>query len=227
MSGYVENERMPADAPETRLKRPLDLLIIVGAHLVLLPVFAFIWVLVPIAIWLDDRGPVFFRQARVGRGGRIFSQLKFRTMTVDAELAGPLWTGVADPRVTRVGDVLRRTALDELPQVVNIWRGDMSFVGPRALPIDMHEGYVAEEPDFVLRLAVRPGLTGPAAINLPRHCPAAQRLEGDLYYIEHMSLRVDLKLILQSAWLTLTGQWGSGPRRATEPDAETGDSSSR
>ena len=219
MSGYVENERMPADAPELWFKRPLDLLILVGAHVVLLPVFAFLWVVIPIAIWLDDRGPVFFRQARVGRGGRIFTQLKFRTMTVDADQLGPIWTGVVDPRVTRVGRMLRKTALDEMAQLVNIWRGDMSFVGPRALPIEMHEGYVAEEPDFVLRLAVRPGLTGPAAINLPRHCPAAQRLEGDLYYIEHMSLWLDVKLILQSAWLTLTGRWGSGPRRATEPDA--------
>ena len=79
----------------------------------------------------------------------------------------------------------------------------------------------------MLRLAVRPGLTGPAAINLPRHCPAAQRLEGDLYYIEHMSLWLDVKLILQSVWLTLTGRWGSGPRRATEPDADTNDPSLR
>ncbi len=221
MSEYVENERMPSEAPEPWTKRPLDLLVIVGAHLVLLPIFAFFWVAAPIAIWLDDRGPVFFRQARVGRGGRIFSQLKFRTMSVDAEQTGPLWTGVKDPRVTRVGGVLRRTALDELPQLVNIWRGDMSFVGPRALPIEMHKGYVAEEPDFVLRLAVRPGLTGPAAIDLPRHCSAAQRLEGDLYYVENMSLWLDLKLIFQSAWLTLTGRWGSGPRRATEPDDDT------
>ena len=220
MSGHVEHERMPSEVPEPRLKRPMDLFILVGAHLVLLPVFAFFWVVIPIAIRLDDRGPVFFRQARVGKGGRIFTQLKFRTMTVDADQVGPIWTSVFDPRVTRVGGILRRTALDELPQLVNIWRGEMSFVGPRALLTEMHEGYVAEEPDFVLRLAVRPGLTGPAAINLPRHCSAAQRLEGDLYYIEHMSLWLDVKLILQSVWLTLTGQWGSGPRRAIEPHAD-------
>ena len=110
------------------------------------------------------------------------------------------------PRVTWVGRVLQRTALDEIPQLVNIWRGDMSFVGPRALPVDMHAGYVVEEPDFVRRLAVRPDLTGPAAINLSRHCSAAQRLKGNLYSIEHASLWLNIKLILQSVLLNLTGQ---------------------
>ena len=213
--------------PEPRFKRPLDLVILVGAHVVLFPLFAFIWIVIPIAIWLDDHGPVFFRQARMGKDGRVFTALKFRTMTVDAGQAGRIWTSVADPRVTAVGGVLRRTALDELPQLVNIWRGDMSFVGPRALFIEEHESYVAEEPDFILRLAVRPGLTGPAAINLPRHCPAAVRLQGDLYYIQNASLWLDVKLILQSVGLTLAGRWGSGPRRATEPDADTTDPSLR
>ena len=227
MSGYVENERMPSVASEPWLKRPLDLLILVGTHLVLLPIFVLFWVTIPLAIWLDDRGPVFFRQVRVGKGGRLFTHLKFRTMTVDADQVGPIWTGETDPRVTRMGRVLRRTALDEMPQVVNIWMGDMSFVGPRALPVEMHEGYVADEADFVLRLAVRPGLTGLAAVHLPRHCTAAQRLEGDLYYVEHMSLWLDVKLIAQSVWLTVTGQWGSGPRRTTEPDADTHGPNSR
>lgn len=214
---------VPTDGgpPEPGFKRPLDLLILVAAHVVLFPLFALLWVAIPIAIWMNDRGPVFFRQARVGKDGRVFSQLKFRTMTVGADQVGPLWTGALDPRVTKVGKLLRKTALDEMPQTVNIWRGDMSFVGPRALPIEMHQGYVAEEPDFVRRLGVRPGLTGPAAINLPRHCSAAERLSRDLHYIENMSLWLDVQLILQSVWLTLTGRWGSGPRRANEPDAGT------
>ena len=212
---------MNGGVSEPRYKRPLDLLILVSSHILFFPLFGLIWLAIPLAIWLDDRGPVFFRQARVGKDGRVFTQLKFRTMVVDAERSGPIWTSAVDPRVTRVGEVLRRTALDEIPQLINIWQGDMSFVGPRALPIEMHEGYVKEEPNFMHRLAVRPGLTGPAAISLPRHCSAALRLRGDLYYVENASLSLDVKLILQSVWLTLTGRWGSGPRRATasEPDA--------
>ena len=194
------------DVREPRLKRPLDLAILVGVPIVLLPVWAVIWVVIPLSIWLEDRGPVFFRQQRVGKDGQVFTQLKFRTMSVGAEEVGPIWTSSHDSRITRIGRLLRRTALDELPQLINIWRGDMSFVGPRALPIVMHEDYVAAEPDFVLRLAVRPGLTGPAAINLPRHCLPEQRLQGDLYYIEHASLWLDVKLIVQSVWLTLTGR---------------------
>ena len=210
-----------------RLQRAFDLSILIAAHVVLLPIMVLLWLAIPLAIWLQDRGPVFFRQSRVGRDGKILVQLKFRTMSVDAEQVGPGWTSPHDSRVTAAGGFLRRTAFDELPQLINIWRGDMSFVGPRALPIEMHEAYVAEEPDFALRLAVRPGLTGPAAVKLPRHCSPGLRLQLDLYYIEHASLWMDVKLILQSVWLTLTGQWGSGPRRAAEPNHGAGDSSSR
>ena len=212
---------------ELRYKRAMDLVIIASAHLALFPLFVLIWVGVPLAIWLDDRGPVFFRQLRVGKNGRVFGQVKFRSMIVGADQIGRGWTSAVDPLVTRVGRFLRRTALDEVPQMVNIWRGEMSWVGPRALPIDMHEGYVVDEPEFVRRLAVRPGLTGPAAVNLPRHCSAQMRLQEDLYYVEHASLWLDVKLIVQSVWLTLTGRWGSGPRRAEEPDSNTNDLSSQ
>jgi lipopolysaccharide/colanic/teichoic acid biosynthesis glycosyltransferase len=122
-----------------------------------------------------------------------------------------------DPRITRVGRLLRRTALDELPQVINLWKGDISFVGPRALPVRMHEEYIKEDPHFVRRLQVRPGLTGPAQIYLPRHCDAEKRLKYDLLYIREASPRLDLKLIMISIWLTLTGMWGAGPR---EPEKE-------
>ena len=228
MSAPANGEEVwTGEVREHRFKRAMDLIAVVGAHVALFPLFAVIWVVVPLAIWLDDRGPVFFRQMRVGKNGWMFEQLKFRSMTVGADRIGPGWTSAVDPLVTRVGRVLQRTALDEIPQMVNIWRGEMSWVGPRPLPLDMHNGYVANEPKFVRRLAVRPGLTGPAAINLPRHCSAQMRLQEDLYYIEHTSLWLDVKLIVQSVWLTLTGQWGSGPRRAREPDSDTNDPSSQ
>ena len=138
---------------------------------------------------------------------------KFRSMRVKEGLEE--WSGFTmgnDPRVTRIGRFLRRTALDELPQVINLWKGDISFVGPRALPPDMHESYVNENPDFPLRLHIRPGLTGLSQMKLPRHSSAQERLTYDLLYIHQASPYLDVKLIMSSVWLTLTGQWGTGPR---------------
>ena len=197
-------------------KRPLDLAILTVAHLVLFPVWLLLWTLIPALIWLEDRGPVFFRQERMGKDGRVFTPLKFRTMTVDAQHRGPGWTSDDDQRVTRVGRVIRHTALDELPQVVSIWKGDMSFVGPRPLTIDMHDEYTQEEPRFPRRLKGRPGLTGLAQINLPRHCSAERRLHYDLEYFERASLWLDIRLILISGWLTISGGWGQGKRRLDE-----------
>jgi lipopolysaccharide/colanic/teichoic acid biosynthesis glycosyltransferase len=132
---------------------------------------------------------------------------------------GESWSGQTakdDPRITRVGRFLRSTALDELPQMINLWKGDISFVGPRALPVYMHEDYVKEEPRFVLRLQVKPGLTGLAQTHLARHCSARKRLRYDLLYIRKASPGLDLQLIIISVWLTLTGRWGKGPRQSQE-----------
>ena len=194
-------------------KRPLDLALFAVGHLLPLPFWALAWTLIPLLIWLEDRGPVFFRQPRVGRDGRVFNLLKFRTMVVDAEKKGSGWTSENDARVTRVGRVLRRTALDELPQVLSIWKGDMSWVGPRALPVPMHHEFAEEEPRFPQRLAGLPGLTGPAQLHLPRVCHPSKRLYHDLEYLHTANLLLDLRVILTSVWLTLTLRWGTGPRR--------------
>ncbi|MEX2599344.1 MAG: sugar transferase [Dehalococcoidia bacterium] len=207
----------------TPYKRSFDLAILVVSHIVLLPVWLLLWTLIPLFIKLDDRGPVLFKQARVGKDGRIFHVYKFRTMTVDAESTGPDWTSDEDPRVTRVGRILRSTALDEIPQLISIWKGDMSFVGPRPLVVSMHEDYVSEEPDFNLRLLAQPGLTGLSAVYLPRHCSPLMRLQWDLAYIQQASLLLDLKVFVISVWLTLTGKWGKGARRVAA--AQTQDSS--
>lgn len=198
----------------------LDRGIILAAHIVLFPVFAIIWLLVPLAILLDDGGPVLFVQSRAGRSGAPFNALKFRTMTISSERSGVSFTRNHDPRVTRVGGFLRRTALDELPQVINIWRGEMSLVGPRALPWDMHQAYLAETPEFARRYEVPPGLTGLAALQLPRHCTAEERLTEDLRYIASASFLLDVKLIALSVVLTLTGQWGKGRRKIAQ-DADS------
>jgi lipopolysaccharide/colanic/teichoic acid biosynthesis glycosyltransferase len=198
--------------PNLRYKRPYDLAVLAGAHLALLPVWLLLWLCIPLAIWLEDRGPVFFRQRRIGKNGKEFVFLKFRTMVPDAEDAG-LVTADADSRVTRVGRVLRRTALDELPQVINILRGDMSFVGPRALPVQMHLDAVEEEHRFARRSEIIPGLTGIAQLYLPRHCSPRRRVGYDLLYMRKASLWLDIRLMLLAAWNTLTGSWGTGHRR--------------
>jgi lipopolysaccharide/colanic/teichoic acid biosynthesis glycosyltransferase len=205
-------------APRLRYKRPYDLVVLAFAHLALLPVWLVLWTAIPLAIWLEDRGPIFFRQRRVGKNGEEFVFLKFRTMVVDAESSG-LVTADRDERITGVGRLLRRTALDELPQVVNILRGDMSFVGPRALPTQMHVDAVKEEPQFSRRLQMTPGLTGIAQLYLPRHCAPRRRLGYDLLYVRRAGLWLDIRLMLRAAWNTVTGSWGTGHRRPETPMA--------
>ena len=206
----------PTSERGTAYKRPYDLAVLAAAHLILLPLWVLLWTVIPLAIWLEDRGPVFFRQRRVGRQGREFVFLKFRTMVTGADESG-LMTMDHDPRVTRVGSILRRTALDELPQVINILRGDMSFVGPRALPTLMHEEACKEEPRFSERLEVTPGLTGVAQLYLPRHCAPRRRLRYDLVYMKTASLWLDIRIMLRAAWNTLTGSWGTGRRKPEVP----------
>ena len=197
-------------------KRPFDLTLVITAYILLLPLWVLIWALVPPLIWLEDRGPIFYRQARYGLNGRVFNLLKFRSMVKNADEVGAGWTRDGDPRVTRVGRFLRRTALDEVPQVVNILRGDIGLVGPRALPIAMHEQATREEPLFPARLQVRPGGAGLALLHGPRHCSPRRRLRYDLLYIEKVSFWLDVKILILTAWLALAGRWGTGFRKPEE-----------
>ena len=203
-----------ANPRKTGHKRPFDIAVLLVAHLCppMIPVWIVIWIAIPLAIWLEDGGPIFYRQQRAGKNRRDFDAIKFRTMIVDADSSG-LVTLDGDSRVTRVGRVLRRTALDELPQVINILRGEMSFVGPRALPVGMHEYETSVEPRFPERLQVTPGLTGLAQMYLPRHCAARRRLRYDLLYIERAGLWLDVRLMLLAAFKTLTASWGQGQQR--------------
>ena len=195
------------------LKRPFDIAFSGLGLLASTP----LWVVIPLAVWLEDRGPVFYPQERVGRNGRIFKALKFRSMVADAEKgSGPVQAVAGDPRVTRVGRVLRATAMDELPQLVNIFKGDMSFVGPRALRPDEREvnggpgpTSIAAIPGYDARHAVRPGLTGLAQVFLPGETPRRKKFRYDLLYIRKSSFAFDLRLILLSFWITFRGKWES------------------
>ncbi|HET9489729.1 MAG TPA: sugar transferase [Methylomirabilota bacterium] len=192
------------------LKRGLDLALASLGLVLSSP----LWVLIPLLIKLDDGGPVFYAQERVGRGGHRFRSLKFRSMVVDAERFGPRQAAAVDARVTRVGRWLRATAMDELPQLWNIARGDMSFVGPRALmpaeiEVNGHGGTVPIEAvaGYRERHAVAPGLTGLAQIYADRDIPRRYKFKYDLLYIRRRSLALDLKLLALSFWITARGKW--------------------
>lgn len=190
-----------------------DLSILFLAHVLLLPLWIALWTLIPIAIWLGDRGPIFYRQKRTGKNGKVFTVLKFRTMVPEADRQGPAWTLDNDPRLTRIGRVLRKTALDELPEILSIWKRDMSLVGPRALDVEEHQVLEQQIPEFDKRLQVRPGLTGLAQI-YDRNDIAVDKLQYDLEYLECMGPFLDLKLLVLSVRNTIFAKWD---RRGGKP----------
>ena len=184
-----------------RYKRPFDLSIIFFAHIFppTLLVWVIIWFVIPILIWVEDRGKVFFRQERVGVNGSIFSVWKFRTMVQDAENLGQVWTQEGDDRVTRVGRLLRRTGLDELPQLLNVIRGEMSLVGPRPLAVQEQEVLESQISGFRERLQVLPGLTGLAQL-YNRDDDSEEKLKYDMMYVKEMGWQLDLKLLFLTAF---------------------------
>ena len=192
---------------DRRYKRPLDLAILAIAHVVLLPALVTLWVIIPLAIWLEDRGSVFYRQKRMGRTGKTFSLLKFRSLVPNADRMVRPWEVPNGHVVTRVGRILRSTALDELPQVLSILKGDMSFIGPRAMPVGEYEQSLKKLSELERRLSVRPGLTGLAQVRAKASRDNAVKLRYDLEYIEHMSPRLERTLVIRSAWNTLLGRW--------------------
>lgn len=174
-----------------------------------------LWLAIAMIIKIEDGGPVFYGQDRVGEGGRPFRAFKFRSMIPDAEAAvGPMQATEDDPRVTRVGRLLRATAMDELPQLWNIFRGDMSFVGPRALrPGEIEANGTGEVrrledvPGYAARHRVRPGLTGVAQVFAPRDVSGRHKFRFDRLYIRRRSFWLDIRLIALSFWITFRGRW--------------------
>lgn len=198
------------------VKRLFDLALS-GAGLVL---SAPLWVVIAAAILIEDGRPVLFAQDRVGRGGATFRAFKFRSMVPDAHRQPPRQAGADDPRITRVGRLLRATAMDELPQLLNIFRGDMSMVGPRPLmtgeieirgdgtlvPLSAIPGYGA-------RHAVRPGLTGLTQVVASRDITRARKFRLDEIYVRHAGFCFDLYLVAVSFWITARGRWESRSRK--------------
>jgi lipopolysaccharide/colanic/teichoic acid biosynthesis glycosyltransferase len=196
---------------EPLLKRPLDIILSTFMLILSLPVS----LPIAVAIKMEDGGPIFYRQERWGRGGKHFKAYKFRTMVADSDMEfGIMQAREDDPRITRVGRILRAMGLDELPQLLNILQGHMSFVGPRSLAIGeiVHneQGRVVryeDIPGFWDRLCVRPGLTGLATIYIPKDITPRRKFRYDLLYIRKQSLWLDLRLIVLSFWVSFRGRW--------------------
>jgi lipopolysaccharide/colanic/teichoic acid biosynthesis glycosyltransferase len=179
--------------------RALDLLVASLALALAAPLLA----LAAILIKLESRGPVFYRQRRVGRGGQPFELWKLRTMVPGAESMGAgIYVVEGDPRITRTGRLLRRFSLDELPNLVNVLRGEMAIVGPRPTVQEQVDRYTDRQRR---RLEVKPGITGWAQVNGRTSLPWPERIELDVWYVEHRSLRLDLRILARTIRMLATG----------------------
>lgn len=201
---------------EYGFKRVLDVTLATIGLVVSAP----LWLLIALAIKLEDAGPIFYVQFRWGRHKRPFKAYKFRSMVVDSDSKfGAVQAGKNDPRFTRVGRFLRATSFDEMPQLLNIWRGEMSWVGPRALPLNEKQlnetHHVPDEaiPGFDLRSTVRPGLTGIAQVYAPRDVPRRHKFRYDCLYVRRQSFLLDLRLILVSFWISIRLRWEKRDRK--------------
>ncbi len=183
------------------IKRCLDFLFSFICIIVLLPLF----LIVAIAVKIDSAGPVFFRQQRIGKGGKVFEIYKFRSMCVGAENTGSgVYSEAGDPRVTRIGGFLRATSLDELPQLFNILRGEMSLIGPRP-PLTYHPWPIEEYTDEQKRMFdVRPGVTGWAQVNGRKGVEWNQRIEMNVWYVDNVSLLLDIRIFFMTFFKVLS-----------------------
>jgi lipopolysaccharide/colanic/teichoic acid biosynthesis glycosyltransferase len=176
-------------------------------------VFAFpIGLMIAIAIKLDSEGPIFYEQERVGKDGKTFKLKKFRSMQNDAEKDGPVWAGLEDSRVTRVGRIIRKMRLDEMPQIINVMKQEMSFVGPRPERPFFVKRLERQVPYYFYRHSVRPGITGWAQLCYSYGASkedAIEKLKYDLYYVKNMSFIFDLTIILETIKVVI---WGKGAR---------------
>ena len=191
------------------VKRGFDLV----ASGILLGVTSPIIAITALMIKLDTAGPLFYRQERVGEGGRVFAVCKFRSMRTDAEQAGkPIWATANDDRTTRVGRIIRKLRIDELPQIFNVFRGDMSFVGPRPERPFFVQQLAQEIPYYEARHSIKPGITGWAQVRYPYGASvedAREKLQYDLYYVKNHSLFLDIMILIDTVQVVL---WGKGAR---------------
>lgn len=184
------------------LKTISDIVLAIIFLLITLPIL----LLFCIAIKIESKGPAFFFQERVGINGELFNVIKLRSMHINAEKNGAQWAVVDDPRVTKVGSFIRKTRIDEIPQLINIIKGDMSLIGPRPERPVFTEQFNKEIDGFKNRLVVKPGVTGWAQVNGGYDISPQEKLRYDLYYIYNLSFGLDIKIIFKTVKVVLTGE---------------------
>ena len=171
--------------------------------LIALPFFLLIFIVVAPCIYFTDRGPVFYNAERLGKKGKVFKMYKFRSMKVNSpnllNKDGSTYNGENDPRVTKIGRILRKTSIDEIPQILNVLKGDMSLIGPRAHLTTNYQGYDKLDETRKRRLDVRPGITGYSQAYFRNSITSDKKLENDVYYVEHLSFVFDVKILFKTA----------------------------
>lgn len=183
------------------IKRLLDIVFSITLLLITFPIL----IIFCLIIKIESPGPVLYFQERVGFNGMYFNVIKLRSMYIDAEANGAQWAQKSDSRITKVGLFIRKTRIDEIPQLINVIIGDMSIVGPRPERPVFTAQFHEEVPGFVSRLQIKPGLTGLAQVNGGYDISPAEKLKFDLYYIENKSLKLDLKILMKTIVIVFTG----------------------
>ena len=187
-------------------KRLIDICVVI----LCLPFFAIIFVIVAPAIYLTDKGPVFYCADRLGKDGKFFKMIKFRSMLVNApdlrNADGSTFNSSSDPRVTRIGRIIRKTSLDETPQIFNVLRGDMSIVGPRAHLTTKYHGWDSQTDLQKKRMSVRPGITGYSQAYFRNSASSEEKEEQDAWYVDHLSFKLDVKILVQTFLAVLKHQ---------------------
>lgn len=182
-------------------QRVLDIVLSVIGLLIGIPLMVIFGILIKV----EDNGPITYKQERLGKGGKKFYIYKLRSMRTDAEKFGAQWAEKDDPRITKVGKFIRKTRIDEIPQLFNILKGDMSIIGPRPERPSFTEEFNKEIPGFINRLAVKPGLTGWAQVNGGYEITPEEKLKEDIFYIKNRSILLDLKILFKTVQVVLTG----------------------
>ncbi len=183
-------------------RRIIDVTLSIIGSFIAIPLIAFFALLV----YLETPGPVFYAQERLGLNGKSFNIYKIRSMRIDAEKTGAMWANDGDERVTRVGKVIRKTRIDELPQLLNILKNEMSLIGPRPERAFFYDEFEKDLKNFRDRLKVKPGLSGWAQVNGGYNLTPAEKLEYDLWYIENYSFKLDLLILIKTVTVIFTGE---------------------
>lgn len=199
---YKENIGPKVDSLYLPIKRILDILF---SLMLIILTFPIVMVTV-VAVKCESHGPIFYKQVRVGLMGRKIVITKFRSMYMDAEKNGAQWAQKNDPRVTRVGKIIRRTRIDELPQLFSVLKGDLSLIGPRPERPNFTEEFSHKYPGFEKRLRIKPGLSGYAQINGGYDIDPGQKAKLDCYYINHFSFWIDVKIFISTIKIIFSGE---------------------